>query len=109
MIVIKYSISDMESILEKLRNNEHVIITDSEHFLDNTKRKYCEYDTVYNLIKNDLPVYMKLSKNNKFLVFYNHPESDKYHVKVVIFIKNLDEIRLVTTFPTERRRGKFHD
>ncbi len=53
---------------------------------------------------------MKLSKNNKFLVFYNHPESDKYHVKVVIFIKNLDEIRLVTTFPTERRRGgKFHD
>jgi len=52
---------------------------------------------------------MKLSRNNKFLVFYNHPESDKYHVKVVIFIKNLDEIRLVTTFPTERRRGKFHD
>ena len=107
MVVIKYVLNDMESILERLRNKEHIIITDSEHFLDNTKRKYCEYGVVYSLIKNDLPIYMKLSKNNKFLVFYNHPESDKYHVKVVIFIKNLDEIRLVTTFPTERRRGKF--
>lgn len=26
-----------------------------------------------------------------------------------LLTKNLDEIRLVTTFPTERRRGKFHD
>ncbi|MDR3062787.1 MAG: hypothetical protein LBU40_01435 [Methanobrevibacter sp.] len=84
-------------------------LTGSEHFLDNTKRKYCEYDTVDNLIKNDLPVNMEISKNNKFLVFYNPPESDKHHAKVVIFIKNLDEIRLVITFTTERKRGKFHD
>ena len=109
MIVIKYTVNDMVSILERLRNKEPIIITDSEHFLDNTKRKYCEYDVVYSLIKNEFPIYIKISKNNKFLVFYNHPKSDKYHVKVVIFIKNLDEIRLVTTFPTEKRRGKFHD
>ena len=109
MIVIEYAVEDMEFILERLRNNEHIIITDSKHFLDNTTRKYCEYDIVYNLIRNELPIYMEFSKNNKFLVFYNHPESDSYHVKVVIFIKNLDEIRLVTTFPTERRRGKFYD
>jgi hypothetical protein len=50
---------------------------------------------------------LEFSKEDKFLVIYNHPESDKYHVKVVIFIKTMDEIRLVTNFPTEKRRRGF--
>lgn len=104
MIVIEYDVDDMKFILKRLRNNEHIVITDSEHFIDNTTRKYCKHDTVYSLIKNELPIHLELSKDNKFLVIYNHPESNNYHVKVVIFIKNLDEIRLVTTFPTEKRR-----
>jgi hypothetical protein len=60
-----------------------------------------------SLIKNELPIYLELSKDNKFLVIYNHPKSDKYHIKVVIFVKNLDEIRLVTTFPTEKRKMRI--
>jgi len=95
------------NLFKRLRNNENIVITDSEHFLDNTTRKYCNYDKVYSLIKNELFIHLEPSGDNKFLLIYNHPESDKYHVKVVIFIKSLDEIRLVTTFPTEKRRLRF--
>lgn len=42
---------------------------------------------------------------NKFIAVYNHPSNYRYYIVVVIFVRNLDEIRLVTTFPTKLSRG----
>jgi len=82
-----------------------VVITDSEHFLDSTNRKYCEYGSIYELIRNHDPLNIKLSNDNKFIVVYKHPSNDRYYIIVVIFIRSLVEIRLVTTFPTKISKG----
>ena len=95
----------MIKILKRIKNKESVVITDSEHFLDNTQRKYCEYGLIYGLLRNHEPLNIKLSDDNKFIVVYNHPSNHRYYIVVVIFIRNLNEIRLVTTFPTKLSKG----
>lgn len=104
-IIIKYSTIGLYNILKRIKNRESVVITDSEHFLGNTQRKYCEHGLIYELLRNHDPLNIKLSDDNKFIVVYNHPSNTRYYVVVVIFIRNPDEIRLVTTFPTRLSKG----
>jgi hypothetical protein len=100
-----YTAENLDNILKKVRNNENITIADSEHFIDNTERKYCEYNFIYELIKTHNPLNIKLSKNNKFTVVYENYLNNDYYIVLVIFIKNLNELRLVTTFPVNIKRG----
>lgn len=69
-----------------------MVVADSKHFLESTHRKYCEYSSIYGLLRNHKPLNIKLSKDNKFIVVYNYPSNDRYYIVAVIFIKNLDEL-----------------
>ena len=58
------------------------------------------------MLRNHDPLNIKLSKDNKFIAVYNHPSNYRYYIVVVIFVRNLDEIRLVTTFPTKTKQRR---
>ncbi|MDR3290817.1 MAG: hypothetical protein LBT10_01575 [Methanobrevibacter sp.] len=100
--MVKFTESEMEGILQKLRNKKNVNISKSSHFIKRIKEreKYCNYDTIYNIINNSVPLNIEFSEDNKFRITYEH--TDNYNLVVVIFIKSISEIRLVTTFPEEK-------
>lgn len=68
------------------------------------KRDYCSPELSYNLLKKSIPLYIKLSTNNKFRVTYSHPDTSKYNLVIVIFIIDLDNIKLITTFPESKSK-----
>jgi hypothetical protein len=94
----------MRKILEKIRNNNSVKITEIPHFAIRVKRKYCSYELTYHALKNEIPLKIISSKNNKFKIVYPHKDSTKYNIIIVSFIENKNEIRLITTFPENKSK-----
>ncbi|MDR2830787.1 MAG: hypothetical protein LBB45_07120 [Methanobrevibacter sp.] len=68
------------------------------------EEKHYEYDEVCQTIKTDIPLKIKYSENNKFRVTYKHPYNNKYDLVIVIFIKEINNIKLITAFPENKRR-----
>jgi len=89
----------MEIILKNISDEKHIVIIETKHFIENTGRKYCSYDLTYDLLKTKMPLKIEYQNYNKFKLIYKHPENSKYNLIIVIFIENMDEIRIITTFP----------
>lgn len=70
-----------------------------KHFIEKTERKYCGYGLTYELLKTKIPFKIEYQDYNKFKVTYKYPKNSKYNLIIVIFIENMDEIRIITTFP----------
>jgi len=92
----------MENILTRLRDDEPIKITESAHYIKRVKRDYCGSELSYNILNNSIPVYIKPPRNNKFRVAYLHPKTSKYNLVIVIFIIDLNNIKLITTFPESK-------
>jgi len=87
----------MEIILKNIRDKKHIIV-ETKHFIEKTERKYCGYSLTYELLKTKMPLKIEYQDYNKFKVTYKYPKSFKYNLIIVIFIENMDEIRIITTF-----------
>ncbi|KZX15222.1 hypothetical protein MBCUT_16820 [Methanobrevibacter cuticularis] len=94
----------MENILTRLRGNELINITESSHYIKRVKRDYCGSELSYNILKKSIPLYIKSPINSKFRVTYSHPDTSKYNLVIVIFIIDLDNIKLITTFPESKSK-----
>ncbi|MDR1818909.1 MAG: hypothetical protein LBR15_01490 [Methanobrevibacter sp.] len=68
------------------------------------KHKYCSYELIYKLIKEHVEVNIENPTDNKFKVRYLHPDTNKYYVCIVLFINDLNSIRIITTHPERRNR-----
>ena len=93
--------SDVLTILKDIRNNKHINIVETNHFLLRTDRKYCSYKLIYRLLKTQFPLRIGFQEFNKFKLFYPHPENNKYYLILIIFIESRNEIQILTTFPEE--------
>lgn len=102
--IINYTIEQTCQILENLRNNNDIEITDTPHYIHKSERKHCKYEWGYDLLKNIKPSSIQYSKDNKFKLIFKHPESQKYNLVLVIFIINETHIRLITTHPERRKK-----
>jgi len=89
----------MELILRNIKDEKHIIIIETKHFIEKTERKYCGYNWVYGLLKTEIPLKIEYQDFNKFKLIYKHPENFKYNLIIVIFIENMGKIRIITTFP----------
>ena len=49
-----------------------------------------------------MPFKIQYQEFNKFKLTYKHPQSSKYNLIIVIFIENIDKIRIITTFPESK-------
>jgi len=96
----------MENILRGLRTNKSINITESSHYLKRVKRDYCDSELSHDLLNKSVPLHIKSSINNKFRVTYSHPDTSIYNLVIVIFIIDLSNIKLITTFPESKSKLK---
>ncbi|MDR0900119.1 MAG: hypothetical protein LBM26_00505 [Methanobrevibacter sp.] len=68
------------------------------------KREYCSPELSYNILKKSIPLQIETPINNKFRVTFSHPDTNKYNLVIVIFIIDLNNIKLITTFPESQSK-----
>ncbi|MGL6297570.1 MAG: hypothetical protein ACRC1M_00195 [Methanobacteriaceae archaeon] len=102
--IFDYNITQIQKILECVRKTSKIKITDTNHFINHAKKyKHCSYDLTYDLLKNHVQYDINFSEQNKFKVRYLHPKNEKYYICIIIFIVNVNSIRIITTHPEGRK------
>ena len=100
--ISNYNLYEVKKILANIKKNK-VKIIETPHFIKRSmsknRKKYCKPSIVYKTLKYKQPIDIKDSDDSKFRIKYNHLNSDRYNIIIVILIVNKNEIKLITTHP----------
>ena len=104
--ISKYNLNEVKEILSNIQRNQ-VKIIETPHFTkrSNSKKreKYCKPSIVYETLKTTQPVDIYDSNYDKFRIKYDHINSERYYIIIVVFIVSKNEIRLITTHPERKK------
>jgi len=100
--ISNYNVKQVEAILENVRE-DRVNIIETQHFIDQatskSRIKYCKPSIANKVLKTVKQIKVESSKDDKFKITYQHPNTEDYYLIIVMFIVNESEIRLITTHP----------
>lgn len=107
-IITDFNTEQLTEILKNLRKQTPIDISETRHCKRRFKERSdeCDRETVYDLLKTEIPDGNNKTTPNTFKIIYEHPELEDVDVYIIIAILNMSSIKLVTVYSHSSSRRK---